>query len=101
MRMRISHVAPWSSDKGDVMAYAAHSEDFSLSGDRVPPVANKIGAKLARVARFLTDAHAAQRHRGIDREIALILARSGGRFTDSIEREILEKALGFDWRLPR
>jgi hypothetical protein len=89
------------NDEGGIMAYAAHSRDFGLPGDRTAPVANGIGAMLAGVARLLTDAHAAQRQREVDREIALLLARRSGRFTDSVEREILEKALGCDWRLPR
>jgi hypothetical protein len=83
------------------MAYAAHSRDFSLSGDHTAPVANSIRAKLARLARLLTDAHAAQRQREVDREIALVLARSGGRITDSMEREMMEKALASDWGLPQ
>jgi hypothetical protein len=82
------------NDEGGAMAYAAHSTDFRLSGDRPAPVANSIGAKLARLARLLTDAPTAQRQREVDREIALLLSRSGGRITDSMEREMMEKALG-------
>ena len=88
------------NDEGGAMAYAAHSRDFGLSGDRTAPVANGIGAKLARLARRLSDARAAQRRREVDREIALLLARSGGRITDSMEREMMEKALASDWTLP-
>jgi hypothetical protein len=88
------------NDEGNVMAYAAHSKDFGLSGDRAAPVSSGIGAKLVRLARLLTDASAAQRRREVDREIALLLARSGGRITDSMEREMMEKALISDWRLP-
>jgi hypothetical protein len=29
------------------------------------------------------------------------LARSGGRITDSMEREIMQKALAADWSLPQ
>ena len=88
-------------DEGGAMAYTAHSRDFGLSGDRTAPVANGIGAKLARLAHLLTNAHAAQRQREVDREIALLLARSGGRITDSMEREMMEKALASDWRQPQ
>jgi hypothetical protein len=49
----------------------------------------------------MSDAPAAQRQREVDREIALVLARSGGRITDSMEREMMEKALASDWRLPQ
>jgi hypothetical protein len=82
------------------MSYAAYGRDFGLSGDRTAPVANGIGAKLARLVRRLSDARA-QRQRKVDREIALVLARSGGRITDSMEREMMEKALAADWRLPQ
>ena len=58
-------------------------------------------AEIARLARHLTDALVHQRQREVDREIAPILARSGGRITDSMEREIMQKALGSDWRLPQ
>jgi len=89
------------NDEGDAMSYAAHGRDFGLSGDRTAPVANGFGAKLARLVRRLSDAPAAQRQREVDREIALVLARSGGRITDSMEREMMEKALVSDWRLPQ
>jgi hypothetical protein len=92
--MRISHI-------GGAMAYAAHSRDFGLSCDRTAPVAKGIAAKLARLVRRLSDAPAAQRKREVDREIALLLARSGGRITDSMEREMMEKALASDWSLPQ
>ena len=53
------------------MGYATHRRDFDLCGDRTAPVANGIGAKLARLVRRLSDAPAAQRQREVDREIAL------------------------------
>jgi hypothetical protein len=83
------------------MAYTAQSGDFGLSGERKASVANGIGAKLARLARRLSEAPAAQRQSEVDREIALLLARSGGRITDSMEREMMEKALVSDWSLPQ
>ncbi len=77
------------------MAYITHSKDCGRCSDRTAPVANGVGAKLARLARRLTDALAAQRQREVDREIARLLARSGGRITDSMEREIMRKILEF------
>jgi hypothetical protein len=82
------------------MSSTTHTGDFGLSGGRTARVANSIGARLARLVHRLSDAPAAQRQREVDREIALLLARSGGRITDSMEREIMEKALASDWRLP-
>ena len=83
------------------MAYTTHSGDCGLCGDRTAPVANGVGAKLKRLARRLTDALAAQRQREVDREIARLLARSGGRITDSMEREIMQKVFASDWSLPQ
>ncbi len=83
------------------MACTTHSGDFGPCGDRMAPIANRIGAKLARLARRLTDALAAQRQSEIEREIARMLARSGGRLTDSMEREIMRKVMASDWSLPQ
>jgi hypothetical protein len=82
------------------MMYITHSGDCGLCSGRTAPVANGVGASLARLARRLTDALAAQRQREVDREIARILACSGGRITDSMEREIMRKVLASDWTLP-
>ncbi|MBV8106993.1 MAG: hypothetical protein JO223_20665 [Hyphomicrobiales bacterium] len=82
------------------MAYTTHCEDFGPCGDRTAPVANGVGAKLARLARRLSDAFAAERQRELDREIARVLARSGGRITDSMEREMMQKIFASDWRMP-
>ena len=83
------------------MAYTTHRRDFGLCSDRPAPVANGVGVKLARLARRLSDAFAAERQREVDREIARVLARSGGRITDSMEREIMQSILASDWSQPR
>ena len=83
------------------MAYTTHRRDFGLCSDRPAPVANGVGVKLARLARRLSDALAAERQREVNREIVRVLARSSGRITDSMEREIMQKALASDWRQPQ
>ncbi len=83
------------------MAYTTHSGDFGGCGDRPAPVANGVGAKLKRLYRRLTGALAAQRQSEVDREMARLLMRSGGRITDSMEREMMRKALTSDWSLPQ
>jgi hypothetical protein len=95
----ISYIAMVNDEVGP-MGYSAHCGNFAQRGDRATPVANGIGAKLARCIRLLTDALAARGQREIDREIAGVLARSGGRFTDSMEREFTQRSLS-NWRLPR
>jgi hypothetical protein len=92
--MRISHIWPWSMMRvlrclaRRTPGIAAYPE-IARSG-----VANSIGARLVR---RLSDVLAAQRQRQVDQEIAGLLARSGGRLTDSMEREMMEKALASDW----
>ena len=83
------------------MAYATLRENFGLCCDRAATVANGVGAKLKRLARRLTDALEAQRRSEVDREIASLLAQSGGRLTDSLEREIMQKVFASDWSLPQ
>jgi hypothetical protein len=83
------------------MAYTTHTGDFGLCGDHRAPVANGAGAKFKRVARRLSNALAAQRRSDVDREIARLLAQSGGRLTDSLEREIMQKVFASDWSPPQ
>jgi hypothetical protein len=81
------------------MAHATYNGDFGLCGDHTAPVANGLGARLKRLARHLSDALGAQRQSEVDR--ARLLAQSGGRLTDSLEREIMRKVFASDWSLPQ
>ena len=83
------------------MVHITHCGHFGLCGNSTVPVANGVGAKLKRLARRLTDALEAQRREGGHREIECLLARSGGRITDSMEREIMRKVFASDWTLPQ
>jgi len=82
------------------MAYVTHSGNLDRCGDRSPPVANGVGAKLKRLARRLS-LREAQSRSEVDREIARLLAQSGGRLTDSMEREIFRKVFASDWSVPQ
>ena len=42
-----------------------------------------------------------QRQSAVAREIARVLAASGGHITDSMEREIMRKVFASDWTLPQ
>jgi hypothetical protein len=75
-----------------LMANTTHNQDSGACSDLTAPAADGIGAKLARLARRVIDAFAAQRQREVEREIAGFLARSGGRISDSTEREIIRNA---------
>ena len=83
------------------MAYAILGGDLGLSSGRRARVASSVGLKFKRVARRLSDALAAQRESEVERKIASLLARSGGRLTDSIEREIMQKVFASDWNSPQ
>ena len=83
------------------MSCTTHTGDFGLPGGRTARIANSIGARLARLVHRLSGVPLAQRQRQVDREIAGLLARSGGRLTDSMERAMMEKALGSDWSPPQ
>jgi hypothetical protein len=69
--------------------------------DRAAPAANGVGVNLRRLVRRLTFTLAAQRRSQVDCEIARLLAQSGGRLTDSLEREILQKVFASDWSPPQ
>lgn len=81
------------------MAYVTHSGNFGLRGHRLAPAANGVGAKLTRLAQALTGAVEAQRRTEVDRQMARLMAQSGGRLTDSMEREVFLKAFASDWSL--
>ena len=83
------------------MAYTILGGDFGLNSGRSARVASSVGLKLKRLARRLTGALEAQRRSGVDREIARLLAQSGGRLTDSQEREIMQKVFASDWSQPQ
>jgi hypothetical protein len=74
---------------------------MTVCGDRAAPVANGVGARRKRLARRLTDAVEAPRRREVDREAVRLMAQSGGRLTDSMEREIFRKVFASDWSLPQ
>ena len=80
------------------MAGATHNGVLSLYGDRAASVAEAVGGGLKKLAGRLNDAIEFYRRRQTDVEIARLLARSGGRLTDSVEREIAEAILASDWR---
>jgi hypothetical protein len=82
------------------MASITHSGVLTLYGDRAASVADAIGGRLRKLACGVSDGIATQRRREVDQEIAHLLAQSGGRLTDSVEREIERTLSTSDWRLP-
>jgi hypothetical protein len=81
------------------MAYAAHHRDFvPYFGDKASTRTNA-GANKSGVLRRIFDAIFESRQKQADRDIARYLARSGGRFTDDIEREITQRLLTSNWNV--
>jgi hypothetical protein len=78
-----------------VMNYALHPTDFpTYHGEaRTRPDAPAPG-----LLRRLYQSFGAWRQREADREIAAFIARSGGRFTDSVERELFDRLATGDWQ---
>jgi hypothetical protein len=68
------------------MAYATDHLEFTRSYDPAARVAGRPGI-FRRMAEALID----RRQRKADREVAAYIERSGGRLTDSIERELMER----------
>jgi acetyl-CoA carboxylase alpha subunit len=82
------------------MASTTYNGVLSLYGDRAASVAEAIGGGLRKLGRRVSDALETQRRREVDHEIAHLLGQSGGRLTDSVEREIERTLSASDWRLP-
>jgi len=75
------------------MANAAHHSHLAHYSTREASLQSNTNAKKPGVLWRICDAIVESRQKSANREIALRLARSGGRITDSIEREITQSLL--------
>lgn len=76
------------------MAYAAHPSDCpQYHGGTQHHASGKPG-----ILRRLYQALHAYRQREADRQVAAFIARSGGRLTDSVERELADRMFTGDWQ---
>ena len=73
------------------MTYAA--DHSNCSAPKASPKSDAIAKKLGVLWRRIFDAVVESRQKSVEREVALWLARSGGRITDNIEREITESLM--------
>jgi len=79
------------------MTYAAHHSDIaSCFGDKAAAKSNAAANKVGTLRRIL-DAIFESPQQQTDREIARFIARSGGRMTDNMEREIMQRAITGHW----
>ena len=80
------------------MAYAAHHRDLvPYFRDKASATKSHAGANKAGVLRRIFDAISEPRQKQADRDIARFLARSGGRLTDDMEREMTQRLLTGNW----
>jgi hypothetical protein len=80
------------------MASITHPGNSCKHADRSVTLARRDW--LARAVHRVSGVFAALDQSEVDREAARLLRCSGGRFTDSMEREIMRKALVSNWSLP-
>jgi hypothetical protein len=82
------------------MTYAVHQKDFSscLDKARTQPVA--VAKKPGILRRFFRALYEPSQ-KEVDRQIASFLARSGGRLTDDVERELMQRLATGDWNVHR
>ena len=77
------------------MSSAAHQVHFLGPAKACPN--SGAGARKPRFFRRIFDAVIESDRSRMDREIASILARSGGRFTDAMEREAFQSQFASKW----
>jgi hypothetical protein len=79
------------------MSYAAHRKDFRSFVNHKANLKSETVAKTAGVLRRLVDGFLGWRQKEVDRQMAHFLARSGGMFTDEIERDMTDRLLTSNW----
>jgi hypothetical protein len=81
------------------MTYAAHHENLvPYAGGEDPTKREAVAARLG-VLRRIFDAVMHSRQRHADQQIAAFLARSGGRITDDLERELMRRISTSNWNM--
>jgi hypothetical protein len=76
------------------MAVVAHRSPAACSPARLARAPGGAQVPPRSLWRFLRRALGAQRHRDLDSAARRLLEQSGGRLTDSVEREIARRHLG-------
>ena len=81
------------------MTYSAHPSDFHSAVPYSP--ARRLVARRRSLWRVIFEAMMGAHQRDAQREIDRFIARSGGKFSDSLEREIGERLNRSDWTVGR
>jgi hypothetical protein len=79
------------------MSYVPHARDFGSVATRMP-ANDDAAAKRPGILRRIFDAFIERRQRDVDRQIAgFLAARSAGKLTDELEREISHRLSTSNW----
>lgn len=79
------------------MSYLAHRKDFGPCIDATAEALPAAAPEKAGLLRRVFNAVFQSRQRQIDREIGAYLANTGGRLTDSAEREMMHLMTRSSW----
>lgn len=80
------------------MAYAARPSEFVPCHGSRPTDRGGVAASRPGLLRRIYDAVFESRQKQAERMIAAYLERTGGRFTDDIERRLTDRLISGDWR---
>lgn len=80
------------------MTYAARPHEFANCPGNERPVHPPVAARRSSLLRRIYDAIFESRQKQAERVVAAYLERSGGRFTDDIERRVTDRLISGDWR---
>jgi hypothetical protein len=82
-----------------IMSYVQHARDFGSVASRMPTNYDA-AAKRPGILRRIFDGLIERRQRDVDRQIAgFLVARSAGKLTDDLEREISHRLSTSNWRV--
>ena len=80
------------------MANAARHRDFApCLGDKAVAGSNAVAGKVGVLRRIFDTIFFESLQKQVDRDATRLLARSGGRLTDDIERQMTERLLTGNW----
>ena len=80
------------------MTYAARPHEFADCSGNDRPAPAPVAARRRGWLRRIYDALIESRQKQAERVAASYLAGTGGRFTDDIERRLVERLVSGDWR---
>ena len=87
------HYSIIETQRDRAMTCSPRMTDFALAAPRATP--------RPGLLRLIFEAVVDSRRRSAERDIARFVGRTGGRFTDDIERQITNRLVNSDWNFRR